>query len=971
MSFKILEQNGVENEVVDGGALNNFCAGNRDGIIAGVLSECALSAAGNGVAISPGLLIICGVRIKITAAETLYVSSVPLRATRYQIIAQVTLGADGNTSAEFFLQSNASLKRDAIYAQGYGTYQAEIGSFTHNPDGSISDMVRTLDVLYGGGNGSANIEVGNVVTQTLPAGQDAEFDMTARNENGKTIFDVKALIPRGASGTDEEAVHFTPQTLTEAQKAQARANINALSSAEADIQHIAVDCDHEYEITGYTGHEWNVAVPDHCQLTVTKIKGQTSRKSPNLLKPLKSQTEEKSGVTYTFNNDGSIFINGSAQNASDDEYISDIYTVTLQAGKTYSTYILTDGKSSELLLDAWIDNVNYRLSNYYVNVFTFPKNVTFTFRVVQRPGFSANNNRYLPILTEGEYTAETMPAYQPYNNKLVNSKVRYVLSTGKNLVKTISKTVQTETGSVNITALSDGALIIPVNGIQWFFSVAKIDLPAGTYSYYSDLTPYGRTGVVTKPNNVFAPILPTTFTINAPTTIYVNYCSDQDYTSPQNVKFYFMLVYGATVPTEYQPYISDDTFGVDLEITQFGEVDNLTKQFTEYGSANVITLDGSADEGWFRIQTSSADRWRFNCNFTDYNGEGNSNTVNIKSNWIDVNANQTWDNITGIGSTNEGVVLCNPAYSTVEELRAWLAANPIQFIYRLATPRIQKSVNIQAGYSAHKGGLQQQVIEGDYLPYIITKDYPVSGAAQILKNLEIDRDQGKMLDAIQQGALPVGKLANTITIISGDTKKTFDGSTPVEITASGEAGPPGERGEQGVPGEAATITIRNVDVGTALPGQPATVVIKNVGTSTNAILDFGFMIPRGEQGEQGKQGIQGVPGKSSLMLVVIMNPVIGGSSYYGRILLTCPVPSTGIPNNGFENLITALKFADYQATGIISLDQNTLNAKRVYGLRKIAHNGIRLYALIDSQTISAVEAGEELTGASAVVFSQL
>lgn len=956
MSYKILEQNGVENEVVDGGALNNFCAGNRDGIIAGVLSECALSAAGNGVAISPGLLIICGVRIKITASETLHVSSVPLKATRYQIIAQITLGADGNTSAEFFLQSNASLKRDAIYAQGYGTYQAEIGSFTHNPDGSISDMVRTLDVLYGGGNGSANIEVGNVVTQTLPAGQDAEFDMTARNENGKTIFDVKALIPRGASGTDEEAVHFTPQTLTEAQKTQARKNIGALDEAEADIQHIAVDCDHEYEITGYTGHEWNVAVPDQCQLTVTKIKGQTGRLSLNLA-----------------DEDGT-------------------YTVPVSTGQSFIDMSLTDNTRFKGLIEGQTYTVTvynipsnlvaqyYQASNFtnYHNIehglvytFVYDSSLIPTIRFGGNPVTQETQVTPQIMLVRGTYTAETMPAYQPFDDTLVNSKVRYVLSTGKNLVKTISKTVQTETGSVNITALSDGALIIPVNRIQWFFSVAKIDLPAGTYSYYSDLTPYGRTGVVTKPNNVFAPILPTTFTINAPTTIYVNYCSDQDYTSPQNVKFYFMLVYGSTVPTEYQPYISDDTFGVDLEITQFGEVDNLTKQFTEYGSANVITLDGSADEGWFRIQTSSADRWRFNCNFTDYNGEGNSNTVNIKSNWIDVNANQTWDNITGIGSTSEGVVLCNPAYSTVEDFKAWLAANPIQFIYRLATPRIQKSVNIQAGYSAHKGGLQQQVIEGDYLPYIITKDYPVSGAAQILKNLEIDRDQGKMLDAIRQGALPVGKLANAITIISGDTKKTFDGSTPVEITASGEAGPPGERGEQGVPGEAATITIRNVDVGTALPGQPATVVIKNVGTSTNAILDFGFMIPRGEQGEQGKQGIQGVPGNSSLMSVVIMNPVIGGSSYYGRILLTCPVPSTGIPNNGFENLIPALKFQDYQVSGIISLDQNALNAKRVYGLRKIAHNGVKLYALLDSQTISAVEAGEELTGASAVVFAQL
>lgn len=920
MSYKILEQNGVENEGSDGGALNNFCTGNRDGIIAGVLSECALAAAGNGVSISPGLLIICGVRIKITAAETLYVSSVPLRATRYQIIAQVTLGADGNTSAEFFLQSNASLKRDAIYAQGYGTYQAEIGSFTHNPDGSISDMVRTLDVLYGGGNGSANIEVGNVVTQTLPAGQDAEFDMTARNENGKTIFDVKALIPRGASGTDDEAVHFTPQTLTEAQKTQARKNIGALDEAEADIQHIAVDCDHEYEITGYTGHEWNVAVPDHCQVTVTKIKGQTRRKSLNLFKV----TDE---ITINSGSEQWVFY-----------YTDTLKSWGLVEGKTYTitAYNLPDG-----ILCQFIPGY-YSLTNF-VYTFTFASGMQFRIgnnTVSQQVSFTPQI-----MLVEGSYTAETMPAYQPYNKTLVNSKVQKVLSTGANLwngtyTNGVALAQSGDTYSDSTSFTSGFIKILPNN--QYYISNVR------WYNFYDtnqDFILQGTGNVITAPANA----------------AYLRF------TTAISDGYDIMLNYGAS-SLPYQPYISDDTFGVDIEMTGFGEIDNLSKQYTEYGSANVYTLNG--DEYWYL----SVGEHRFRLNLSEFNITDNNthpSKLNIKSNFIDKVGDETWNNQTGISISNNWVEIYNPAYSTLEDFKAWLAANPIQFIYRLATPRIQTTVDIPAGYSAHKGGLQQQVIEGDYLPYIITKDYPVSGAAQILKNLEIDRDQGKMLDAIQQGALPVGKLANAITIISGDTKKTFDGSTPVEITASGEAGPPGERGEQGVPGEAATITIRNVDVGTALPGQPATVVIKNVGTSTNAILDFGFMIPRGEQGEQGEQGIQGVPGNSSLMSVVIMNPVIGGSSYYGRILLTCPVPSTGIPNNGFENLIPALKYHDYQVSGIISLDQNTLNAKRVYGLRKMVYNGNKLYALIDSQTISAVEAGEELTGASAVVFAQL
>lgn len=927
MSYKILEQNGVENEVVDGGAMNNFCAGNRDGIIAGVLSECALSAAGNGVAISPGLLIICGVRIKITASETLYVSSVPLKATRYQIIAQVTLGADGNTSAEFFLQSNASLKRDAIYAQGYGTYQEEIGSFTHNPDGSISDMVRTLDVLYGGGNGSANIEVGNVVTQTLPAGQDAEFDMTARNENGKTIFDVKALIPRGASGTDEEAVHFTPQTLTEAQKTQARANINALSSAEADIQQIAVDCDHEYEITGYTGHEWSVAVPDHCQLTVTKIKGQTRRKSLNLLK-LSNYTVTWNGLTFNINN-GILTINGTVENGS---IITFDNIGTLYPNRNY-TFGLYSNSPSPLSSGVYLYKSDSVQTIYaYIGTlvggaynFTVDDIVQYKFGMFVSGGQIFNNVVLKPILVEGTYTAETMPAYQPYNNTLVNSKVKNLLSTGKNLLD-LPATIRLTSNGVTLS-LNNGVFTLTgtaSGNAQFCFDLNKIL----TTEYPVPLTLSRSTGwtgnVILQDvdnNNVIGLGYNTTSgtvtSLNANATkIYFDVKSGEIV----NLQFTIMLNYGSSA-LPYKPYISDDTFGVDKEITQFGEIDNLSKQFTDYGS-EIITLNG--DENWQEntVQSTANTKLYF-CSLggSATGNEGADNYYNEPANGgVFANDIPCWGIDNG---TNVFYRVSASLFPTVQSWITYLQSNPIQLIYRLATPRIQTTVDIPAGYSAHKGGLQQQVIEGDYLPYIITKDYPVSGAAQILKNLEIDRDQGKMLDAIRQGALPVGKLANAITIISGDTKKTFDGSTPVEITASGEAGPPGEQGEQGVPGEAATITIRNVDVGTALPGQPASVVIKNVGTSTNAILDFGFMIPRGEPGEQGEQGNPGQDGTATgyKLTISIINPEIAECPFVNaNIIIDLYIPEYKDPStiNNFDTLKAYLGNKDtYTCGGVV------------------------------------------------------
>ena len=83
-----------------------------------------------------------------------------------------------------------------------------------------------------GGSESADVlEVGTVETNTLAAGLKAEFDVTLRPDPdaGKTFLDFTAGIPQGASGVDDEAVHFTLQTLTAEQKTQARENIDAIS----------------------------------------------------------------------------------------------------------------------------------------------------------------------------------------------------------------------------------------------------------------------------------------------------------------------------------------------------------------------------------------------------------------------------------------------------------------------------------------------------------------------------------------------------------------------------------------------------------------------------------------------------------------------------------------------------------------------------------------------------------------------
>lgn len=294
MSYKILEKNGVDNENVDGGAFNNFAAGGRDGIVGGVLSECALTVAGSAIGISPGLIILHGIRIKVVGLETLALSSVPLKPTSYQVVAQATLASNGDVDFSFFIRTPQPLVQDPLYQDNVGVYQAELASFTHNPDGTISNLTKTLDIIYGSGGGNVNIEVGTVTTETLDAGLDADFDVNIRNEEGtnKILLDFDAKIPRGASGVDEGAVHFNEaQTLTESQKKQARDNTGTTGELEkkADkdgtfpnmtagkVSHaltIAVN-GQETIFTGETDESVEITIPDIPESSVTSVNGKT------------------------------------------------------------------------------------------------------------------------------------------------------------------------------------------------------------------------------------------------------------------------------------------------------------------------------------------------------------------------------------------------------------------------------------------------------------------------------------------------------------------------------------------------------------------------------------------------------------------------------------------------------------------------------------------------------------------------
>lgn len=376
--YKILEQNGIDNENIDGGAFNNFAAGGRDGIVGGVLSECTITATGSVVAIAPGLLMIHGIRVKIEEIETIAIMSVPLRPTSYQLVGQVIVSSKNNVEFSAFIRSPQELAQSNFYTSGEGTYQVELASFVHNPDGSISDLVRTVDIIYGGAGGSTNIEVGNVVTETLPAETDAEFDVTVRNPAGtnKTLLDFTAKIPKGASGTDEGAVHFNEvQSLSEQQKAQARENIDAASTSgmhpNMSVGYAsAASCDENGNNIDSTYAKQNGSYPNLTAGVATKA---TQDGDGNII----ASTYAKAIGTYPALTAGAATLANTAPNTQAEVPNGDNSNKIATTGFLQPYIMFT-------VYNSVVSNNNYRAKVYNINVFNL--DVSNGFVCVERSG---------------------------------------------------------------------------------------------------------------------------------------------------------------------------------------------------------------------------------------------------------------------------------------------------------------------------------------------------------------------------------------------------------------------------------------------------------------------------------------------------------------------------------------------------------------------------------------------------------
>ena len=203
MSIKILTKNGIDNTNIDGARDCNFNAGNRSGIVKSVLNEGRLfSVSSNTIGLDTCELRIFGHRIVIDEIQYKTFTSIPSSPVRYALVAQVSVTETVPTFALNVQSVDTVLHTDNIN-NGNGIYEIELGRFTHNTDGSVTDIVRTIDIITGGisGGNSEYISIGAVTTNTLDSNLSAEVDIENRKTpEGKMVTDFSFSIPRGLQG---------------------------------------------------------------------------------------------------------------------------------------------------------------------------------------------------------------------------------------------------------------------------------------------------------------------------------------------------------------------------------------------------------------------------------------------------------------------------------------------------------------------------------------------------------------------------------------------------------------------------------------------------------------------------------------------------------------------------------------------------------------------------------------------------
>ena len=458
-----------------------------------------------------------------------------------------------------------------------------------------------------------------------------------------------------------------------------------------------------------------------CNAHFKKVEGQTRRYSPNLWKPNTKNITEN-GLTYSIE-DNVLTLNGTCTKETSFNLIDPNNVFKNIGDNNYTILIKTNS----------VENYKKITWNFWYIGNVEPNVITTKFlqgegelRVEARipTGLTFNNLKVSFMLVKGNYTSETMPPFQPYDNTLVNSKATFV-SSGRNLFK-------------------GGFVTKKPNGMTYTLKGTRLEIsgtPTGlAFDYFTNVTLPKGTYFIEK-SNMKGTIQGSNYiqlnkgkqwfanegkiTLNETTTLAICYTIGADNIGKSiNASFDIMISYGSSTKP-FEPYTKNiSQYDIELGAYDYIENGNLVKQTSE-----MMTLNGS--ENW---TTANDSKIIFIMN--NFGETNNHRKAVINSTNWSYKPYETW--ISGSQGfdvqmyDNEQIRIdfnCDHiGIKTLEEWKAYLKANPITLVYKKATPTITPIV-VPNGIVSYKDGLTSQFIKGKYLPYKYTAKY-VNGGQQ-------------------------------------------------------------------------------------------------------------------------------------------------------------------------------------------------------------------------------------------------
>jgi hypothetical protein len=148
-SYKILEQNGVEIENIDGAVMNSVAAQGMDGVVGGVLNECHVATTGQSIIIDTGEVLLSGYRVKITEPMILSVAApVPDGTVKERrILMSLTVSADRTVSFRVLVSASQSTSGSDIFSTENGMCVLELGRFSFDTNSRIINVCRSAPII--------------------------------------------------------------------------------------------------------------------------------------------------------------------------------------------------------------------------------------------------------------------------------------------------------------------------------------------------------------------------------------------------------------------------------------------------------------------------------------------------------------------------------------------------------------------------------------------------------------------------------------------------------------------------------------------------------------------------------------------------------------------------------------------------------------------------------------------------------